>query len=99
MTENDIHKCLMSFGFYPFTLILKELEEQQRFEECDVILNAMNSYRNRFKIVTDDIPTKWSKEFEDEYFSYFKKLDSEGQLIARENVKWYLGEIRKRLEL
>jgi len=31
MTENNIHKCLISHGFFPMTLILKELEKENRF--------------------------------------------------------------------
>lgn len=94
MTEKDIHKCLISFGFYPMTLILKELEEQQRFEDCSIILNAMNSYRKRFYIVEDDIPTKWSEEFKKEYYSYFSNHP-----LVDNNMEYYLGEIKIRLAL
>ena len=94
MTERDIHKCLISFGFYPMTLILKELEGHQRFEECSIILNAMNSYRKRFYIVEDDIPTKWSEEFKKEYYSYFSNHP-----LVDDNIEFYLDDIRKRLAL
>ena len=99
MTELDVHKCLISYGFFPFTLILKDLEKDSRFEECSTILNAMNSYRQRFKIVEETIPTQWSKEFEDEYYSYFTKLDENLQLIAKSNIQWYLKDIKQRLKL
>jgi hypothetical protein len=98
-TENEIHKVIISYGFYPMTLVLKDLEEREMFEECALILNAMKSYRDKFKIVTDEIPTKWTLEFEKEYFSYFKKVDESGKLIAKENLNYYLKDIYKRLEL
>lgn len=97
MKENDIHKCLISFGFFPMTLILKELEKEDRFEECNSILNAMTAYREKFSIVEDDIPTKWSEFFEKEYYSYFSKLDSNGGLLAKSNIKYILKEIKERL--
>lgn len=99
MTENDIHKCLISYGFFPMTLVLKELEQENRFEECNIILKAMLSYRERFKIVEDDIPTQWSEDFEKEYYSYFKKLDDKGELLARGNTDYYLRDIKNRLKL
>ncbi len=94
MTENDIHKCLISYGFYPMTLILKELEKENRFEECNEILKAMLSYRKRFTIVEDDIPTRWSKEFEKQYYSYFNNHP-----LVSSNMDYYLKDIRDRLKL
>jgi hypothetical protein len=94
MTENDIHKCLISHGFYPMTLILKELEKENRFLECEVIFKAMLSYREKFKIVKDDIPTQWSEEFEKQYYSYFNN-----HYLVKENIPYYLKDIRSRLKL
>ena len=99
MTELDVHKCLFSYGTYPMTIILHHLEVEDRFEDCKLILESMNSYRARFKHVTEELPTKWSKEFEKEYFSYFKKMNEEGQLIARENLEYYVRDIKQRLKL
>ena len=99
MLENEIHKCLIYFGFFPMTLIIKELEYQEKFEECCQILNAMNTYRKRFTIVEDDIPTQWSEKFEKEYYSYFKKLDDNGELLAKGNMNYYLKEIKQKLKL
>ena len=99
MTKNDIQKCLLSYGFYPMTLVLKELEAQDRFEKCKEILDAMQDYRIRFSIVEDNIPTKWSKAFEKEYFSYFKNLDKNGELLAKGNLRGYIKDIKNRLEL
>lgn len=99
MIEEDIHKCILSYGFFTLTLILKELEEQDRYEECNTILKAMISYRERFKIIKEEIPTRWSEDFEKEYYSYFKKLDSNGELLARGNMEGYLLDIKKRLQL
>lgn len=75
MHEIDIHKCLISYGFYPMTLVLKELEKEEKYEECDTIFNAMTSFKEKFKIVEYNTPTSWSKDFEKEYLSYFKKTD------------------------
>ena len=99
MTELDVHKCLISYGFFPMTLILKELESQDRFEECDIILKSMISYRERFKIVEDDVPTIWSQDFEIKYYSYFEKVDCNGVLLAKNNMDYYLSDISSRLKL
>lgn len=99
MTTNDVQKCLISYGFFPMTLVLRELELAERFEECKIILGAMLDYRKRFTIVSEDIPTQYSKEFEQEYFSYFSKLDDKYELIAKSNLEYYVGDIKKRLQL
>lgn len=93
MTDTNIHKCLVSYGFFPMTLILKELESIDEFEKCSVILSGMVSYREKFKIVEDSIPTSWSEEFEKEYYSLFKNNAD----IARNNMEFYLDDIKKRL--
>ena len=99
MTENDVHKCLISYGFYPMTLIIKELEQQDRFEECLIIHSAMLVYRKRFTIVEDDIPTRWSEEFEKEYFSMFKVVSDSGRLLIEDNLEYYLKDIKRRLDI
>jgi hypothetical protein len=54
----------------------------------------MLSYRERFKIVKDDIPTQWSEEFEKHYYSYFNN-----HYLVKENMPYYLKDIRSRLKL
>jgi methenyltetrahydromethanopterin cyclohydrolase len=97
MTENDVHKCLMSYGVFPMTTILKELEEQNRFEECHIIHSSILSYINRYPSIVGHIKTQWSKDFEKEYYAYFK--NEEYKQIAKENLEWYLKDIKKRLQL
>ena len=96
MTKEAIKKCLTSYGFYPFTLILLELEEDDRFEECAQILSEMNDYREKFSIVEDDIPTMWSEKFEEEYYSYFKAVNRERM---KSNVEGYIKDIKNRIKL
>lgn len=99
MTELDVHKCLLSYGFFPMTKVLKKLEKDERYEDCDVILKSMITYREKYKLVEDYIPTKWSQEFEYLYFSYFEKVDETEKLIAKGNLKYYIDDIKKRLQL
>lgn len=99
MEELDVHKCLIIYGFFPMTKVLKKLEKEQRFEECDVILKSMVSYRTRIDLKQEDVPTQWSQEFEDLYFSYFEKVDETEKLIAKGNLKFYVDDIKKRLQL
>ena len=94
MTENDVHKCLISNGFYPMVLVLKELEKQERFEECKFILDAMNSYKERFNVEHD---TFHSKKLEEEYFSYYKEYHF--LELAKNNVNYYIKDIKNRLKL
>jgi len=99
MTELEIHKCLLSYGFYPMTLVLDQLESIEDYETCDKILKAMISYREKYKLVEEDIPTKWSKEFEKQYLSYYKNVDSDGQLLIIGNLEYYLNDIKKILDI
>jgi hypothetical protein len=97
MTEMDVHKCLCSYGVFPMTKVLKKLEKEERFEDCNFILKSMISYREKYHLIKDDIPTKWSREFEDLYFSYFEKVDETAKLIAKGNLMYHICDIEKRL--
>lgn len=94
MTENDLHKCLLAHGFYPMVLVLRELEKQERFEECTIILDAMNSYKERYNVEYD---TFYSKKLEEEYFSYYKEYRF--LELAKSNVEYYIKDIKNRLKL
>lgn len=96
MTETDIHKCLISSGIYPMTSILEELEKQNRFEECGLILKAMKTYRERFKIVPDYIPMRHSEKFKKEYYSYFKGAEKS---LIENSLNYHIKNIKDRLKL
>lgn len=98
-TENDVQKCLLSYGFFSMTKILKELEEEDRFEECQAILDAMIAFKDRFSFFKEKLPLQWSEKLEQEYYNYFEKLTDEGELLAKKNLEGYLKEIKKRLKL
>lgn len=98
-TENDVQKCLLSYGFFSMTKILKELEEEDRFEECQAILDAMINFKERFIVFKDRLPLQWSEKMEQEYYKYFSNLTDEGELVAKQNLEWYLKDIKKRLKL
>lgn len=96
MKERDVYRCLLSYGFYPMTLVLKDLEKEDRFEECNFILEAMNSYKEKIKL--DDIveiSTKWSEDYKKEYYTYF---GWEIELIEN-NLNYYIKDIKNRLKL
>lgn len=94
MKENDVHKCLLSYGFYPMTLVLKELEGREEFEKCKNILDAMNSYKERFNVQYD---TYCSDNLKKEYFSYFQEKNIKE--LAKSNVDYYIKDIKNRLKL
>ena len=96
MTEKDVHKCLISTGFYPMTIILQILEKENRFEECVFILESMNSYREKYKIVADEIPTQWSEEFRNQHYRFFKNADKS---LIDNSVDYYVKDIKNRLKL
>jgi len=54
----------------------------------------MLSYREKFKIVEDEIPTQWSEKFEEDYYNYFSN-----HYLVKSNMKYYIKDIKNRLKL
>lgn len=99
MKESDVHKCLFNYGFFPMTIILKKLEEKERYQECNLILKSMISFRERFKDVWGEASTKWSKDFENKYYSYFDGINTASVKVAKNQIKLNLKDIKQRLKL
>jgi len=96
MEEVEIHRCLISHGFYPMTLVLKELESVNRFEDCSYIYKAMISFKEKYNLFDYAVPTRWSEEFEKFYFNYFSAANKE---LVESNLQYYIKDIKERLRL
>ena len=97
MTEKSIHQAIVSFGILPMTLVLKQLEYEQRFEECLEIKNAIEAFNKRFSYYNH--PTQYSEELEKEYYEAMGELTKTDCKIAKGNMEYYIREINKKLEL
>ena len=81
------------------TLILKDLEKQERYKECAVIVEAMKSFIIKFNNLPNTTPTKWSKEFEERYYSYFYIGGKDFSWLVTETLKYIKRDINNRLNL
>lgn len=100
MTENDIHKCILSYGLMAFTKLLNELELQERFEECAVLFSALNSFLAKYPFIFEnDSFTKWSKEREDKYYEHLMEITKTDGTVAKSNMEFYIKDIKQRLKL
>ncbi len=100
MTEQQIHKQLISFGNLPLTIVIRDLEEEERYLECAQIKNAIESYIMRFPFLAGEFSTVYSEELEDEYLDAFKHYCPDLVIpLARNTIYYYVAEIKKNLGL
>jgi hypothetical protein len=98
-SELDVHKCLLSYGFFPMLLILREKELKEEYLICAKIKNAIISFKENHPFLGEEYKTKYTEEIEKEYYSYFKRLTFEGELLAKKNIVYYLKDIKQRLNI
>lgn len=99
MIETEIHKCILSYGMIPMSKIIYELELEERYEECAVIFNAFNSFLAQYPAIINESWRKYSQQVEDEWIENIKKVTNTDGSIARDNLKYYLKDIKERLKL
>ncbi len=99
MTQNDIHKCIISYGLYPLTLVIKELEDSESYEKCAEIKNAVEEYKRKFDYLKTGELERWSIELEMEYFNELTRITKTDGSIVKSNMEWYVKDIKKRLKI
>lgn len=80
-------------------LLIRELEEEENYLYCSSLLRGLNSFIEKHAFLCETWETKYSEEVEEDYYRAFKVLCPGGGKIAKQNMRYYLLEIRKRLEI
>lgn len=99
MTERDIHKCILSYGVLAMTAVINTLERFERYEECNVLKLALQSFFAQFPNLGYTQVTKYTKQLEDEYYKNLGELTKTDCSITRENLYYYIEEIFLKLDL
>jgi len=98
MTELKVHQCLISYGNLAMLLVLKELEENEEYEKCAIIKNGIDSWNKKhFSYLVLD--TRYSTEVEKDYYKQFRKITNSEGNIAKENMQYYIREVKQKLEI
>jgi len=92
--KNKIITCIYSVGLIPILLFLKEQEEAENYEMCEIILSAIRQVYS----ADQNVPTKYSKLAEEWLTEQF---DSVGltQNFSLKNREEYIENIYRKLEL
>ena len=84
--------CLFCWGVLPLLKLLEEYEQDCNYEECQIILNALN-YINTH-IDEEKLPTRYSEEAIKDVKNEFEKWGI-AENKALDNVDEYIREIKK----
>lgn len=97
--ENRYVQALFAYGIIPLTLLLEEYEQQEDYEECEIICSAIN-YVNKYTEphMDDKLPTRYSKDLVHQLKSEFNKYGFKGN-IALHNTPHYIEQIKKMVKL
>ena len=90
--ENRYVQAIFRFGIVPLTLLLDEYEQESNFEECQIILNAIN-FVNQY---TDGekLPTKYDSKALSKLKEQFSLFGFKGN-TAIKNIPYYIEEIKQ----
>lgn len=80
----------MSYGFLPFLNLLGQFEDEERYEDCQLIYEIIKEKSEKYDVA---LPTKYSKQAVDLFLNEFKKSKNKGE-IALANVPYYADKIR-----
>lgn len=92
-------ECIFRYGITPVLLLLQECENNENYEECQIILSAIEYInKNTDGIVIEVLPTKYNPEIIVNLKKEFKKLGLTGN-IAINNIPNYIEEIKNYVKL
>lgn len=89
--KENLSKEFLKYGFLPYVWLIKELEQEERYEECSIILEIIKAKSEKFGV---KLPTKYTKEAIELFFNEFKGSKNNGN-IAFANAAYYSDELRK----
>jgi hypothetical protein len=89
--KNRYLEALYSYGFYTLCYMITQYEKEENYEECKLILSALNDHNLYMK---DNVPTK----FDNNAIEYFRKVCYKQNIsgtIYTNNLPFYIEEIKK----
>lgn len=94
MTLKDkCNQAILNWGIYPFSIVLKDVESQEKFEVCEVMFSVLKEHCKKYNI---EIP-KVDKYFKEDYMQAFWELGYSGD-VANINLPFYVEACKNYLE-
>jgi c-di-GMP-related signal transduction protein len=87
--EDKIRKHIFNYGLITILFLLEELEQNEEFEKCQQIVNAIKSLNEKHGW---DLRTRLDQSVIDEFFDAHKNSLSQGK-IAFANIPHYMNEV------
>ena len=98
MKETNLNKVakyessIIKFGGYALLYLLEEYEKEERFEECNLIVIAINSFNRHFQYM-EQLPTKFSMVQSSDIRKAFSHFGL-GGFDYMQRIKQYADEIK-----
>lgn len=80
----------------PVYKVLSELEQKERYEECFELKKGIDSFKERFCFI---FSREKECETEEDYLNYYLQFSDKCGEIIKSNIKYYVKEIKQKLEL
>jgi hypothetical protein len=92
--------AIFSYGVVPVLLVMKDFEEKENFEECQIILNAINFMNKNLPLEDNEIllPTKYNSKVLEDMKSKFQRFGFKGD-VFQANIPYYIREIAKMIKV
>jgi hypothetical protein len=87
-------KALYLYGFLTLTYLIEEYNQQQNFEECQLILEVLQEHNVKHEL---DLPTVYDKDS----ILYFKKCMQDLGYTGNTslgNIQYYVAEVKKLID-
>ena len=88
--KSILESQFMYYGFLPFVYLIREFEQEERYEDCKLIVEIIKDKSEKFDV---HLPTKYDKESIDLFFTEFQNSKNKGE-IAFKNIPFYADKIR-----
>ena len=91
MMNNKYKKALYLYGFYTLCHLIDQFEQEEQFEECKLILEALNEHNSQFNF---NLPTKYDSKAKEYFHKISQEIGIKGNMYEQ-NLDYYASSIRK----
>lgn len=94
--ENRYVQAIFAYGVVPVLLLLEEYEDNQNFEECQIILDAIQFINTNLEV--EKLPLKYDATTLSKLREWFSLYGFSGD-SAIENMPYYMSKIKEMVKL
>lgn len=93
--KNTLDKQFMKYGYMPYLLLLHQLEKEEKYEICKIIVDIIMDKSKKYSL---QLPTKLNHNSLQLFFNSFNKSKNKGA-IAYQNLPYYTKELRDSINI